>query len=522
MLLRCAVVRLSARPEEGSINATHEDAGSGAAIGGAADPDSIPRHVKAVIALLLASTFIVILNETLLAVAITPLTEQLGISTSTAQWLTTAFMLTMAVVIPTTGSIIDRFSTRGVYFTAMSLFTAGTALALVAPGFEVLLAGRIVQAAGTALMMPLLITTVMTYVPASRRGATMGLISIVIAVAPAIGPAVSGLILHVLDWRWLFALTLPLSVAALLLGRRLITNIGEQRPVRFDLLSVLLSVVAFGGLVYGLSSIGEAAVGDVPIAPRYPIVVGALALVAFVLRQLALQRRDRALLDLRAFRTGTFTIALIQLLIVMGSLFGAIILIPIYSQEVLGYDTFETGLLLLPGGIAMGAVAPVVGRMFDRWGPRPLVIPGSIAVSASLWWMTTLDASSGAVRVVLIHVVLSVGIGFMMTPLFTSALGALPRNIYSHGSAILTTLQQLAGAAGTALFVTLFMTGTMDAVRGGATEVAAKVSGVHEAFVTGALLSLAAVLLALFVRRPRPAPPMTAPPVPETAATEVP
>lgn len=343
----------------------------------------------------------------------------------------------------------------------------------------------------------------------------MGLISIVIAVAPAIGPAVSGLILHVLDWRWLFALTLPLSIVALILGRTLITNVGEQRPVRFDLVSVLLSVVAFGGLVYGLSSIGEAAVGEVPISPRYPIIVGAIALVVFVLRQLSLQRRDGALLDLRAFRTGTFTIALVQVLVVMGSLFGAIILIPIYSQEVLGYDTLETGLLLLPGGVAMGLVAPIVGRMFDRWGPRPLVIPGAISVSASLWWMTTLDVSSGPVRVILIHVVLCIGIGFMMTPLMTTALGALPRSIYSHGSAILTTLQQLAGAAGTALFVTLFTTGTTDALRAGKSEAVAKVSGVHEAFITGAFLSLAAILLAFFVRRATIVPPTVPPPVPE-------
>ncbi len=503
------------RPEEPSIHEPDETAAVSAVATGTSDPESIPRHVKAVIALLLASTFIVILNETLLSVAITPLTEQLGISTSTAQWLTTAFLLTMAVVIPITGSIIDRFSTRGVYFTAMSLFTAGTALALVAPGFELLLAGRIIQAAGTALMMPLLITTVMTFVPPARRGATMGLISIVIAVAPAIGPAVSGLILHVLDWRWLFALTLPLSIVALILGRTLITNVGEQRPVRFDLVSVLLSVVAFGGLVYGLSSIGEAAVGEVPISPRYPIIVGAIALVVFVLRQLSLQRRDGALLDLRAFRTGTFTIALVQVLVVMGSLFGAIILIPIYSQEVLGYDTLETGLLLLPGGVAMGLVAPIVGRMFDRWGPRPLVIPGAISVSASLWWMTTLDVSSGPVRVILIHVVLCIGIGFMMTPLMTTALGALPRSIYSHGSAILTTLQQLAGAAGTALFVTLFTTGTTDALRAGKSEAVAKVSGVHEAFITGAFLSLAAILLAFFVRRATIVPPTVPPPVPE-------
>ncbi len=470
---------------------------------GPADTDQIPRHVKAVIALLLAATFVVILNETLLAVALTPLMEALDVTASTAQWLTTAFMLTMAVVIPMTGAIIDRFTTRAVYFAAMVLFALGTLVAALSPGFEVLLAGRIIQASGTALMMPLLMTTIMTFVPASRRGAMMGLATIVISVAPAIGPTVSGLIVDSLSWRWLFVLTLPLSVAALVVGHRLVTNIGESRPARFDLFSVLLSAIAFGGLVYGLSSIGAASQGDVPVQPRYPLIIGALALAGFVVRQFRLQRRDSALLDLRAFGSRTFTMSLVQMVIVMASLFGAIILLPIYTQEVLHFSTLKTGLLMLPGGLAMGICGPIVGRVYDRVGPGPLVLPGALCVSAAMWAMTRLDGGSHAGYIVGVYVVLSVGLGLMMTPLFTSGLGSLPMQLYSHGSAILATLQQLAGAAGTALFITLLATGATDAAKNGATEAAARIAGVNDAFTMGAYISLAAIVLALFARRPR-------------------
>ena len=186
---------------------------------GTTPPDHSKRN-GLVINLMLAATFVVILNETVIGVAIPRLMEDLNITASTAQWLSTAFMLTMAVVIPTTGFIMQRLSTRAVFILAMSLFSAGTAIAAIAPGFEILLTARIVQASGTAIMMPLLMTTVMTLVPPQARGRTMGNISLVISVAPAVGPTVSGLILSVFDWRFIFILVLPIAIGALRPRRR--------------------------------------------------------------------------------------------------------------------------------------------------------------------------------------------------------------------------------------------------------------------------------------------------------------
>ncbi|MDR5700339.1 DHA2 family efflux MFS transporter permease subunit [Agromyces aerolatus] len=470
---------------------------------GAHSPASSPApRTGPVIALLVAAAFVVILNETIMSVALPRLMADLDITAATAQWLTTGFMLTMAVVIPLTGWALERFNIRTVFFTAMGLFAVGTLIAALAPGFGILLAGRIVQAAGTAIMMPLLFTTVLNVVPPTHRGRMMGVISIVIAVAPAIGPTVSGVILSALDWRWMFWIVLPIAVLAIVLGAIWVKNVTVPQRVRFDLISVVFSALAFGGLIYGLSSIGEAATGHAPIPVWIPIVVGALALVAFVFRQLFLQREDRALLDLRTFTSRSFSLAVVLVVVAMGAMFGTLVLLPIYLQQVLGLSTLETGLMLLPGGVLMGVIAPIVGSLFDRFGPRPLVIPGMIVAAAALWGMTTFGVDTPVWWIIAVHLALNLGLGFVFTPLLTSALGSLPRPLYPHGSAIVGTVQQLAGAAGTALFVTMMSLGLASGLERGDAVVEATASGIHSAFVTGAIIALGAVVLACFVRRP--------------------
>jgi DHA2 family lincomycin resistance protein-like MFS transporter len=455
-----------------------------------------------VIALLVVAAFVVILNETIMSVALPSLMVDLDITAATAQWLTTGFLLTMAVVIPLTGYLLARFTVRQVFLAAMVLFSIGTLIAALSSGFGMLLVGRIVQASGTAIMMPLLMTTVLTIVAPERRGRMIGVISIVIAVAPAIGPTVSGLILSALDWRWMFWLVLPIALIALVLGALWVRNVTETREARFDVLSVILSALGFGGLIFGLSSIGESASGHAAVPVWIPIVVGAASLAAFVARQLQLQKSDAALLDLRVFRSRAFSLAVVLVVVVMSALFGSLILLPIYLQQVLGLDTLAVGLMLLPGGILMGVIAPIVGGLFDRYGPTPLVLPGMIVAAAALWGMATFDASSSIGWIIAVHVTLNLGLGFVFTPLLTSALGSLPQKLYSHGSATVSTLQQVAGAAGTALFVTLMSVGAAAAATESADTVSAAASGVHTAFTVGAIIASAAVVLAFFVRKP--------------------
>ena len=478
----------------------HEAEGSNAPASTAA-PTAMSARERLAVALLLVSTFVVILNETIMGVALPRLMSDLSITASTAQWLTTAFLLTMAVVIPVTGFFLQRTTTRAAFLTAMGLFSLGTLVCALAPGFEVLLAGRVVQAFGTAVMLPLLMTTVMTVTPPASRGRTMGNISVVISVAPALGPTISGLILSVLDWRWMFGLVLPIAIAALALGALRLPNVTEPRHARADVLSVVISAVAFGGLVHGLSGIGEAAHGGVQPVTVGTLVVGALALAAFVWRQLALQRTDSALLDLRVFRARSFAVGVALMAVMMMTLFGVIIMLPIYAQDVLGLDTLQTGLLLLPGGLLMGLLAPLVGRLYDRVGPRPLLVPGTVLVSVAVWGMALLLGEGTSPWLLpAVHMTMSAGLALVFTPLFTSALGSVDPERYSHGSAVIGTVQQVAGAIGTAVFVTVLSAGAAGLALDGASQATPTAGGVHWAFLAGAVLTLPAVAGAFAVR----------------------
>jgi DHA2 family lincomycin resistance protein-like MFS transporter len=461
------------------------------------EAERLPPATVRLLAVLLVGTFVVILNETAMNVALSRIMTDLAVDERTAQWLTTGFMLTMAVVIPTSGWLLQRLSTRQVFGLAMALFSTGTLIAALSFVFPVLLAGRVVQACGTAIMMPLMMTTVMEVVPAHMRGRVMGTISMVIACAPAIGPTLSGLILQFFAWRFVFVMVLPIALTILALGLRLVPNVDTGRDARLDVVSLPLAALGFGGLVYGLSLVGNA---EAP-AWALPAVfgVGALALLAFGWRQVVLQRTDDALLDLRTFAVGEFSLAVVVMALVMLVLFGSIIATPLVLQQVLHAPPLEVGLLLLPGGLLMGLLGPVVGRLYDRVGPRWLVVPGGLTVAVAFAIFATISPATPWWHLLIANLVMSAGLAFMFTPLFTVALGSLPHHLISYGSAVVGTVQQVAGAAGTALFVTIMS--TVAASVGGTAE-ESLAAGARTAFLTVGTVWLLAIVGAFFLRRP--------------------
>ncbi|MFC4062876.1 MDR family MFS transporter [Planomonospora corallina] len=452
-------------------------------------------RTPAVIRLLVLATFVVILNETILINAIPRLMSALHITAQTAQWLSTAFMLTMAAVIPITGWFLQRVSTRGAYATAMGLFLLGTALAAVAPSFEVLLGARIVQASGTAVMMPLLMTTLMQVVPEANRGRVMGNVSLAISVAPAMGPTVSGAILHFGSWRLLFALVLPVAAVIAWRGLKHLENVGEPRPGTIDWFSVVTATAGFGGLVYGLSLFEG---GDVRVAAA--VVAGGLVTIAvFVLRQLSLQKRDVPLLDLRTLRHRAYTVALILMAVAFMAMLGSMMLLPLYLQSIRGLSALQTGLLVMPGGLAMGLLGPTVGRLFDRFGGRVLVVPGAIGITLALAGFTQITMTTPYWQLLGLHALLMVSLAATFTPVFTLGLGVLPARLYSHGSSILSTLQQVSAAIGTALVITVMSARAETLRSAGVAKALADLDGMRLAFVIGAALSVAVVVTALLL-----------------------
>lgn len=454
-----------------------------------------------IISILLISAFVCFLNETLLGVALPAIMQDLNIAASVGQWLNTAYMLTMAIVIPITGFLQQRFSTRTLYIGAMSAFVLGTLFGAISPNFAILLLGRIVQASGAAVMFPLLMTTIMDLVPEQSRGRIMGNIGIVMSVAPAMGPAVSGLILNSLDWRWLFWVMLPIGLITSTIGALKLRASHTPNKASIDVLSVIFSVLAFGGLVYGLSSFGEAARGEVAVSPWIPVAIGAVFMAIFVIRQIALAKVDRALLNLQTFKSWNFTAGIALMLTSMLVMFGFMILLPIFIQDGLGLTAMQTGFILLPGGLAMGLLSPVTGSLYDKFGARKLLIPASFAVAGLLWFMTTFNAETTFWQLVIAYLLFMVAIGFFFTPVFSMTMGSVAPQLYSHASATVGSLQQVGGAAGTAMFITAFTVAS--AANGGAESADGVIAGTQQAFILGAIFWLATIVVVFFIREKR-------------------
>ena len=468
------------------------------------NPDNtvIPKPVVLILAVLVFTAFVMMLNETTLAVALPAIMADYSIDANTAQWLLTGFMLTMAMVLPATGWILERFTTRQVFIFATAVFQVGTVIAALAPTFPVMLGARVAQAIGTAVIMPLLMTVAMTVVPVPRRGAVMGLISVVMAVGPALGPSVAGVILSVASWHMIFWVMVPLVGIAAILGAVKIGNINEPRDTPFDVFSLVLAALAFGGLVYALSSIGVILDGgDAARNALIILVVGVVSLVVFVWRQLSLAKTDRALLDLRPLAIRNYTVSIIVLLALFGALLGVMNTLPLYMQGSLMVSALVTGLVLLPGGLLEGVLSPFVGRIYDRRGPRTLVIAGMLAVVGSLFWLSTVDENTSVGMLVAVHVIFSIGLAFLFTPLITTALGSVPKHLYGHGSAIMNTLQQLAGAAGTAVMIAVYSGVSQSAMSRGVREEVALADGANSAFFACACVAVVALVFSLFITR---------------------
>ena len=460
------------------------------------------KALTGIIASLALAAFMMILNETVLTVALPGIMQDMAISASTGQWLTTGFLLTLSVVIPTTGFLLQRFAHRSLFFFAIISFIVGTAIAVVAPSFAFLLLGRIVQAVGTAIILPLLMTTTLTLVPVRLRGTVMGLNSIVIGVAPAIGPTVSGAIVHALGWHYIFVLMLPIAVAVLVLGAIFFKLPSTARKLKVDSASVLLSALAFGFLVYGISSIEQAADNATMMIASFGI--GLVALALFIIRQVKLAPSGRELLNLTPFASRTFSFAIAMIMIAFGTLLGSLMIVPILLESGKGIDSLQIGIMLLPGGLAQAIASPIFGRIYDKHGARPVLIPGAIILAAGQWMYVSVTTQSSLWMFAACHVVFSIGLGLLMTGLMSSAMASVDPRLFGHGSAIFNTAQQLGGAIGTTIFVTVMSLLSKVELDAGSELAEALFSGAHISFIVGAVLATIGIAFSLTIKGEKP------------------
>lgn len=454
---------------------------------------STPRIGPMLAALMLAA-FIAILNETVLSVALPQLMIDFDITADVAQWLTTGFLLTMAVVIPTTGFLTAKLSRRALFLIAMGTFMVGTLLAALSPSFEIMLLARIVQAFGTAIIMPLLMSTTIKLVAPQNRGMMMGMNAVVISVGPAIGPTLAGVVMNFFTWHYVFIFMLPIAAIITVFGALVLRVPADGNAPKLDLVSVLLSAIGFGGLVYALATFSEILSGSVPAIAIG--IVGIIGLVLFIRRQLQRAPQGKALLDLRVFAVPAFTRSVVLVAIAFAVMLGAVIILPIYFQDGRGLSVLETGLLLLGGGLTQAIAAPIFGRLFDKVGARPIVVPGTVVLVLASIALAALPGTTPVGWFVVAYVALSVGIASILSTMMTMSMGSLEPRLIGQGSAIINTAQQLGGAIGTAALVAALTIGGSVAT----SAEAAVVSGSSVAFIVAAALSVVAFVLALFVR----------------------
>ena len=402
------------------------------------------------VVVLLIGTFCTVLNQTLLATAFPTLMKEFDISASTVQWLTTGFLLVNGIMIPVSAWLINSFSSKKLYISAMTTFLIGTIICFLAQNFSVLLIGRLIQAIGVGLSMPLLQNIMLTIFPPEKRGSAMGMAGIVIGLAPALGPTLSGWIIDHYSWRDLFGMVIPIVILVLVLALFFMKSVIELTHPKIDTISAILSTIGFGSLLYGFSSVGDK--GWLSKEVLGFLIIGIIFIFLFSKRQLKI---EHPFLELRVFKSKTFTIAAVLAGVTNMAMIGAEMVLPLYIQNIRGESAFHSGLMLLPGALVMGLMMPITGAIFDKRGARKLAITGMFILTSATLPFAFLTSKTSVIVIVVLYAIRMFGISMVMMPVTTSGMNALPAHLISHGTAVNNTFRQVASSIGTAILISV-------------------------------------------------------------------
>ncbi|KOS63443.1 DHA2 family efflux MFS transporter permease subunit [Lysinibacillus agricola] len=459
---------------------------------------------KVLLTVLILGCFLSTLNQTLLNVALSNLMDVFSVSATTVQWLSTGFMLVNGVLVPITAYLMKRFSTRQLFISSMLFLLMGSILCAVAPNFTTLLIGRMIQAIGAGIIMPLLMSIVMFIFPPEKRGSMMGLIGLAMIFAPAIAPTLAGFVIDYYSWRWLFIGIIPFVVIVILMAMKYLINVSETAKTKLDVISVILSTIGFGLILYGFSNAGSHGWDDKVVIVS--ILVGIMTTAIFCLRQV---KSSDPLLNLSVFKNKLFTLTSIINILVTMMMYADMILLPMYLQNGRGFTALDAGLLLLPGALVNAFMSPVTGKMYDRFGAKPLFIIGLVFVIPSMWAVTDLTETTTYSFLMIRTIFLRIGLSFITMPLNTAGLNALPKTLVTHGTAVNNTLRQIAGAIGSAVVITIFTSQTTNHAKTLLAETPnapaegirtlASILGSSDAYYFMTILAIIAFVLTLFV-----------------------
>ncbi|MDQ0271649.1 DHA2 family efflux MFS transporter permease subunit [Cytobacillus purgationiresistens] len=460
------------------------------------------RPVPIAIALMIGA-FIGLFSETALNMAFTNIMEQFQIEPHVVQWLTTGYLLVLGILVPISGLLLQWFTTRQLFIASLTFSIIGALIGAFAPSFELILLSRLVQAIGTALLLPLMTNVILLIFPPNKRGTVMGTMGLVIMCAPAVGPTLAGLLVDSWGWQSIFWMFIPVLLFTLIFGLIFMQNVSTITKPKIDIISISLSTIGFGGIVYGFSSAGEGAGSWGEINVLLPIIVGFVSLILFVIRQL---KMEQPMLDLRVFKFPMFSISTLMVFICMMIILSSAILLPLYLKGGLLMTALAAGLVLLPGGFINGIMSPITGRLFDRFGPKYLVMPGFILTTVMTFLFTNISTDTSTITVIFMHAILFIGVAMIMMPSQTNGLNQLPKQNYPDGSAIMNTLSQIAGAIGTAVAVSIMAAGQAGYIAAASSNnpnvmPEALTAGVQNAFLFAFIASIIGLIVSFFVKR---------------------
>ena len=447
-----------------------------------------------VLIILLFGTFLSFLNQTLMNVALPSVMKDFDITAAQGQWLSNGYMLISGVMIPATAFLIDRFKTRHLYLTSMIVFTLGTFIASISINYPMLIAGRMIQALGAGPISPLMTVVIMNMFPVQSRGKAMGFIGLAMNFAPAIGPTLSGWIVQSYDWRSIFYVILPLGIINILVAVFALKNFGEQTYPKFNFLGIVLSTIGLGTLLLGFSNAGD--------KPWLTFNVAGFVLIGLVVTGLFIYQQTHTklpMLNFSVFKHRIFTLSSITNFVVIMGLYGGMILLPLYIQNVRGVSPMTSGMVLLPGAIIMAIMSPITGALYDRIGARYLSFTGLIILSIGTFMFTLIDMNTTVIYLAIMQGFRSFGLGLALMPIQTDALNDLPLELMSHGSAMYNTIRQIAGSLGTALLVTIMSISTSNfaAENVGISIEEATLHGIQIAYIVVTAISVVAAVMCL-------------------------